>query len=120
MLQLVYRHAFSSPFLLRCRPKHLASIVVLLTFVSMSVLLLRSDHFKDDYFGVVEIYKGISTPTHPSNKPSTLKPHPMERLIKQARVHFKNVTSRQSRTLTAAIKEYERRYNRTVCLARMV
>jgi hypothetical protein len=132
MVQPASHRAFPGSFLLRSRPKHLAVIIIFLTFISMSALLLRSNNFSDNYFGVHEKLKGGSTPAHtphptspawtyPTPSPSTKpKPHPIESLVEEGQARFKEVTSRQSKSLAAAIKEYERRYKRTVRLAFMV
>lgn len=132
MVQPVSRRAFPGSSLLRFRPKHFAIIIIFLTFISMSALLLRSGNFSDNYFGVHEKHKGDFTPAHtrqptvpawsyptpsPSAKP---KLHPIESLVEKGQARFKKVTSRQSKSLAAAIKEYERRYKRTVRLLGIV
>lgn len=126
MVQPVSHRAFPGSFFLRSRPKHFAVIIIFLTFISMSAFLLRSNNFSDNYFGVHEKLKEDLSPTHtphstsrawayptptPSPKP---KPHSIERLVEQGQARFKEVTSRQSKSLAAAIKEYEKRYKRTV------
>jgi hypothetical protein len=77
--------------------------IILLAFIFMSALLLWSSNFSDNYFNVIQRPK-----------------HPLERLVEQGQAHFKAVTSRQSTSLSAAIKEYERRYDRSVRLAGIV
>lgn len=133
MVQPLAHRAYPGSFLLRSRPKHLAIIIIFLTFISMSALLLRSNSFSDSYFGVHEKLKEESTPAYtphrtrpawiyPTPSPSTSKPkpHPIESLVEQGKARFKEVTSRQSKSLAEAIQEYQRRYKRTVRLANTV
>ena len=42
----------------------------------------------------------------------TIKEHPIPQLMVQAEANFRDLLSRQSQTLQAAVKEYERRYGR--------
>ena len=42
----------------------------------------------------------------------TIAEHPIPKLMADAEVNFRKLLSRQSRTLSAAVREYKRRYNR--------
>ena len=46
-----------------------------------------------------------------SSRP-TIKEHPIPKLMAQAETQFRDLLSRQSQTLEAAVKEYQRRYSR--------
>jgi hypothetical protein len=51
------------------------------------------------------------TPETPSSKAPTLE-HPIPKLMAEAETSFRRLLSKQSRTLTAAVSEYKRRYKR--------
>jgi hypothetical protein len=77
--------------------------IIILTFFFLCALLLWNNNFSENYFNVVR-------------KPT----HLIEKLVEQGQARFKAVTARQSTSLAAAIKEYERRYERSVRLAGIV
>jgi hypothetical protein len=116
-------------FSIRSPPRNLALILIVITFLFISVLLLRGSGITENYFQAVEKQKerppfaahtdGAPQPGESSLTPeATSRPqtpqHVVEKLFAKGQQRYVELVSRQSKSLQEAEREYSRRYNRTV------
>lgn len=91
-------------------------VCVFIVFMQAGLFTGHSSHESVEAYPDVENTKWLSDTTFksPFSKSSrkSITAHPIPKLMTEAEVNFRNLLSRQSRTLQAAVTEYKRRYHR--------
>jgi hypothetical protein len=90
---------------------------VFIAFMQAGLFTGHSTHQSEDVYPDVETKKWLSDSTFKSpfstDAPlQAITEHPISKLMARAEDNFRDLLSRQSRTLHAAVKEYKRRYHR--------
>lgn len=94
------------------RLKQLITLLALVTFVGLTILLLRRpDRLSPPGSAGSSLFHDPLPPEYTQPlPPPTAQSHPVYQLITDAETKFGNVKSRQSKTLEEAVAEYRRRY----------